>query len=135
MLMVIHPFALVSGALGVDEGSATISHAVEPLPLVDATIGLDHASEAAHLVVDELALVLGAIRPNQDAKAILDLAISHQFPLSLVLLGHVLFVHSVNESAVYEALLVIVVNLVELCVAEKRWATLVTVLGWLAHVS
>ena len=44
VLLVVHPFALVGGSLGVDERAATIGHTVEPLPLVDRAVSLDHTA-------------------------------------------------------------------------------------------
>lgn len=75
MLLVIQPFAIVGRALAVDESATTISHSVHPLALVDAAISLAHAPEALHLVIDELALVLRAVWPDQDAQAVLHLAL------------------------------------------------------------
>lgn len=50
MLMVVHPFTVIGGALRVNESSAAICHAVAPLALVNAAIGLDHASKPLHLI-------------------------------------------------------------------------------------
>ena len=80
MLVVVHPFTFVSGALGVDECSATICHAVAPLALVNASVGLNHSTEPLHLIHRELALILRAVWPDQDAQAILDFSALDKTP-------------------------------------------------------
>lgn len=44
VLMVVHPISFISGALRVDESSATIGHTISPLSLINATVGLNHAT-------------------------------------------------------------------------------------------
>lgn len=44
VLLVVHPIAFVRRALGVNEGTSSISHAVGPLTLVDGAIPLNHAA-------------------------------------------------------------------------------------------
>ena len=80
VLVVIHPFALVGGALGVDEGALAIGHSIHPLTLIHATIRLDHATQPLHLVLAELALVLRTVRPDQDAQTVLHLAALYKTP-------------------------------------------------------
>ena len=80
VLVVIHPFTFVGGALGVDEGALAISHAIHPLALIHTAICLDHATQPLHLVLAELALVLRTVWPDQDAQAVLHLAALYKTP-------------------------------------------------------
>ena len=50
VLMIVHPFTIIGGALRIDESTTAISHAISPLALIDATVGLDHAPETLHLI-------------------------------------------------------------------------------------
>ena len=80
VLVVIHPFAFVGGALGVDEGALAISHPIHPLALIYTAIRLDHATQSLHLVLAKLALVLRTVWPDQDAQAVLHLAALYKTP-------------------------------------------------------
>lgn len=123
VLVIIHPFTVIGGSLRVDESAAAIRHAIFPLALVNAAIGLDHASEPLHLIRNELALILRAVWPDQDAKAILNWSSLNESPLALVLFWHVLTVNGVDKGAVDVALGRVEVDLFHLGVAEKRWPT------------
>ena len=80
VLVVIHPFAFVGGALGVDEGALAISHSIHPLALIHTAIRLNHAAKPLHLVLAELALVLRTVWPDQDAQAVLHLTALDKTP-------------------------------------------------------
>jgi len=134
MLLVIQPFAIVGRALAVDESATTISHSVHPLALVDAAISLAHAPEALHLVIDELALVLRAVWPDQDAQAVLHLALVDVPPLALVLLGNLLGVGRVGEGTVDVTFRLIAVNVMQLSFTEKGRPTLHTLRRWHLYV-
>jgi len=123
VLVVIHPFTFVGGALGVDEGALAIGHAIHPLALIHTAISLDHATQPLHLVLAKLALVLRTVWPDQDAQAVLHLAALYKTPLSLIFLRYIFCVNCVHECAIDIARCLVIVNHIHLCIVEKSGST------------
>jgi len=67
MLLVVHPLALVHGAVSINEYTIAIGFPVQPLTLVDVVVWMSHASFSAENLIFGHALISGSIWKNNES--------------------------------------------------------------------
>lgn len=88
MLLIVEPFSLVHGAIGVNEDPIAVGLSVHPLALVDVVVRMGHAALAVEQTVFGLALVSGSIWKHDNPDTFPLLLILFPLPLILPLLVH-----------------------------------------------